>query len=403
MADKKLSEFDEMGFDKSTPVYIPAVRYSSSEAGATKENRNIPLDLFFQPSFLKYEWSDCLRNEACWLRADTFSWHSGDSQYANSYENVYNHLVDDIDGKSLTSETIAGITIQYYLVDDKHKICPASQEENLISLYNTVGIAWYYIIDTTNTRFKLPRTKFGFTGLRDEVGKYVPETAPKIAGELGAVAAGGGYQDNTSGCFSAIVRNDSTGTWGTNNGKRVSYTFDSSRSSSSYQTDAPVQQRATQMYLYCYVGKFSNSAIVNIAGEHTELFNDKVDRDLKNVDLLSGADAIIDRQEPTAENNYTWYRLYASGRVEQGGYNFLSAYIQNAYFSQALPIPMVDINYEVILNFESKNQTYHSGHNFFLLSDNYTTTTFNYAARGGDDKNYKVSSSWEVKGMADLT
>ena len=32
------------------------------------------------------------------------------------------------------------------------------------------------------------------------------------------------------------------------------------------------------------------------------------------------ADYVVEFQTPTAENNYTWYRKYKSGWVEQGGY-----------------------------------------------------------------------------------
>lgn len=34
---------------------------------------------------------------------------------------------------------------------------------------------------------------------------------------------------------------------------------------------------------------------------------------------LDGADYVTEWQTPTAENNYTWYRKYKSGWVEQGG------------------------------------------------------------------------------------
>ena len=34
---------------------------------------------------------------------------------------------------------------------------------------------------------------------------------------------------------------------------------------------------------------------------------------------LSGADYVVESQLPTAQNNYTWYRKYKSGWVEQGG------------------------------------------------------------------------------------
>ena len=39
--------------------------------------------------------SDHLINEISWLRADTFSWQSG-----SVYVRAYQHLVDDIDGKT---------------------------------------------------------------------------------------------------------------------------------------------------------------------------------------------------------------------------------------------------------------------------------------------------------------
>lgn len=55
-------------------------------------------------------------------------------------------------------------------------------------------------------------------------------------------------------------------------------------------------------------------------GAISEALNDKTDRDMQNVDTVSGADGVIEFQRPTAENNYTWYRLYKSGWCEQGGY-----------------------------------------------------------------------------------
>lgn len=53
--------------------------------------------------------------------------------------------------------------------------------------------------------------------------------------------------------------------------------------------------------------------------------------------LPENADYVIERQEPTAENGYTWYRLYKSGWVEQGG--------RNTTYSVSFPIEMADTNY----------------------------------------------------------
>ena len=61
-----------------------------------------------------------------------------------------------------------------------------------------------------------------------------------------------------------------------------------------------------------------------------------------DIAALKGYDYVIESQEPTAENNYTWYRKYKSGWVEQG--------IQRLTFTTSeqtatLPVAMADTNY----------------------------------------------------------
>lgn len=116
---------------------------------------DVPTDPLFA-----HQWADHYLNDASWLRADTFSWQSGDIYVA-----AYNHLVNDVKGKTATTETINGVTISYIRADDKHKICLASQEANVLSLYNSTGVAWYYVLDEANKRFKLPRTQLGLYGV----------------------------------------------------------------------------------------------------------------------------------------------------------------------------------------------------------------------------------------------
>ena len=54
---------------------------------------------------------------------------------------------------------------------------------------------------------------------------------------------------------------------------------------------------------------------------------------LARADALNGADYVVAWQTPTAENNYTWYRKYKSGWVEQGG-------VQNPVNSSGLVIKL---------------------------------------------------------------
>lgn len=292
-------------------------------------------------------WSDRVINDMSWLRADTFSWHSGDVYVA-----AYQHLVAEQNGtryyawvrtfdsrvyyttvetpeihdvlytkntdgeflvyddvweggsESITNssgdelvrdsskdetalqkqtDTIGDTTITYYQADDGHKICSPDQESNLVALYEATGVAWYYVLDTENKRFKLPRTKWGFTGLRDSVGGYIAPGLPNISGTFMAAAFNyttGHVYDNLSGAFSVInAANAAYGGGGGANNSLAHFQFNASKSNEIYGASDTVQPPATQMYLYFYVGNFEQSAIEQTAGITSETLNQKADID----------------------------------------------------------------------------------------------------------------------------
>ena len=64
----------------------------------------------YQPSLFDFKWADHALNDPSWVRADTYNW-----LYEAAYDVAYDHLVSDITGKTIQSETIAGITITFYL------------------------------------------------------------------------------------------------------------------------------------------------------------------------------------------------------------------------------------------------------------------------------------------------
>ena len=224
-------------------------------------------------------WFDHIVNDISWLRSDTFAWQSGDV-----YTAVYEHLVDDYTNgtRKLVPE---GAGIWCNIAPDGHRIVDASdttQVTNVENLYNESGVAWYYILDTTNHRFKLPRTKFGFTGLRNNVGNYVATGLPNITGNIRVV---NDYNfDNTGvnnvikGAFKVDTFPATTGatinqnTTVTNDGI-WNVSFNASRSSTIYGASSTVQPPATQMYLYFYAGNFTNSAIEQTAFINAELLN----------------------------------------------------------------------------------------------------------------------------------
>lgn len=80
-------------------------------------------------------------------------------------------------------------------------------------------------------------------------------------------------------------------------------------------------------------------------GQLSEAINDKMDRDANNAEDALKADYVIDYQAPTAENNYTWYRLYRSGWVEQG---VIKVGFATSVYTFNFPITMADTMYEVM-------------------------------------------------------
>ena len=124
-------------------------------------------------------------------------------------------------------------------------------------------------------------------------------------------------------------------------------------------------------------------------GQLSEALNDKSDRDLRNVDTTAKADAVIDYQEPTADNGYTWYRKYASGWCEQGGVTSTTTDT-----TVNLPVEMADTNYSIIATSYKADAGSSNASNNGLTVGQRTTTTFYIVLQ--EQRAY----FWQVSGMA---
>ena len=251
-----------------------SVRKGDDIISGTYSNKYLP-DLF------DFKWADHKLNNPSWLRADTFSW-----QNAVAYQAAYQHLLDDWNevGDNPETEIIEGIQIWYRLAPDGHKICSASQESNVTAIYNTTGVAWYYIIDTTNQRFKLPRTKFGFAGIRSNIGGYIEAGLPNIMAIWSSDNRdGNSYHESATGAVTQSTKSNWSFAGGSAYSTSYKNTFDASSSNSIYGNSDTVQPKATEMYLYFYMGPFTQTALENTAGVTTEVLNSKLDLDLENI------------------------------------------------------------------------------------------------------------------------
>jgi hypothetical protein len=100
---------------------------------------------------------------------------------------------------------------------------------------------------------------------------------------------------------------------------------------------------------------------------------------------------VIEFQAPTSANNYTWYRKYADGWVEQGGIIPTTSSVQD--ITLVLPTPMANTEYTWNLSFADYGGT--TGISWLQGSIFHRTTT-SFDVRQDDN----VRKSWQVSGMA---
>lgn len=131
--------------------------------------------------------------------------------------------------------------------------------------------------------------------------------------------------------------------------------------------------------------KVQNDAFTGAEGELT------YDTDSKGLRVHDGQtsgghmiDTVVAWQAPTAENNYTWYRKYSSGWVEQGGYTSMT----DTVMTIDLPVTMSNTSYTLLI-FQEKTG---DGQNVPGIT-NKTASSFSINASG------TANGGWQVSGM----
>lgn len=130
-------------------------------------------------------------------------------------------------------------------------------------------------------------------------------------------------------------------------------------------------------------------------GAMAEALNDKADRDLRNVDTTSGGDAVVEYQAPTSANDYTWYRKYASGWVEQGGLFTNSARLTQITF----PVVMADTDYCALSNLQYGDSGWSATVTTCIAKNSRTTTGLQILCYYNSSYN-TGPICWQVSGMA---
>jgi hypothetical protein len=270
---------------------------------------------------------------------------------------------------SFAIDTIGSTEITFYRADDGHKIVLADQESKVSDIYRSTGVAWYYVLDTENKRFKLPRTKHSFAGIRTGVGNFVEAGLPNITGSF---VIRGGYVSSASGAIKQSANansQDNTGNGNVGNNGEI----DASLSSEVYGNSDTVQPNATEQYLYFYVGNTVRNQTEVDVGTVTEQLNGKQDVLGNNVDYVV----------ESYNDGTNWYRVYKSGWLEQGGkLTFADATSTNVVFLK----PFADTKYTWTQGQMTKNFSQAQFFNGWGLAS-YSATGFTvYSATNGTNE-----------------
>lgn len=117
----------------------------------------------------------------------------------------------------------------------------------------------------------------------------------------------------------------------------------------------------------------------------------KADTDLGNIP--TNYDYVVESQEPTSANGYTWYRKYKSGWVEQGVAQRITG---GGNVSIVIPVPMADANYTILI---SQNNSDGTGVYFQCQYHTPTATGFTVISQYGQSRTSRPFL-WYVCGMA---
>lgn len=247
------------------PYFIQIATGSETENNIINEiELNNPYSLFDS------KYSDHELNNLSWLKS------SGQWNSKTVYPSAYDELLREYNDSTSVEETEGSITFKR--TPKGYKIALADQETAIDTKYTTDGIAWYYILDTTNEKFKLPRTKFGFEGLRTNVGDDIGAGLPNITGTAQTAPGRAGYVVN--GALAIYTTQNATNVYGTGptgTSTQFGISLDASRSNPIYGKSNTVQPPATQMYLYFYVGETVQNANLIDAGRIGEQLATKTD------------------------------------------------------------------------------------------------------------------------------
>ena len=203
-------------------------------------------------------------------------------------------------------------SFDYKKAQNGHLIADISFKSQIDVLFSEKGIADYYILDSVNNQFYLPRTKWfhQFTVDTNLVNSINDPGLPNLKSE----GTNNGIQVSTgvTAPFTAVP--SSVPRWNTNAYSNC-LGFDASLANPIYGSSDTVQPPSGNKLLYYKVGNTivneSEIDVANLTNDVLMLENNKADADLSNCTKPYVTESY--------SNGSSWYRVWSDGWCEQGG------------------------------------------------------------------------------------
>lgn len=326
-------------YGNSTTVQPESVQYpyfiqvAEGIENSVDVSREIELSNPF--SLLDYKFSEYEITNASWLRSN------GQFNLGTTYADVYNLLLQIYNGTVTKAGVSVKLSTETYADTD-------------------------FVLNTSDTTFRLP-TKVALASGKAVAGNGKALVLTDGTNNYGVF----GSSNNDTIKQNINVANQDVGATPTDTGGYAQYKVLGLAENSNAETSA------NGLYLYFYVGAVvQDASVIAVASVLTQI-----------AELLS-CDYVVESKTPTAEDP-SWYRVYKSGWVEQGGLTSASA-APSGYIT--LLVEMRDTNYFCLSNYQS-NDTGGARTNYSYCGA-YSTTQILVGAYSTNNKN-----SWEVKGF----
>lgn len=274
-----------------------------------------------------------------------------------------------------------------------------SQYATLLSTNGVVGVFGWN--GTGTTAFRVPTLKDVFIecGQASELGDYIPASIPNLKCSIGE-----SNKHRNDGCLNVIDDGDGfaqtlgNASLDSSDGGSASmpygFSLNASRVSSVYKDGATTVQPKAIKY----------RAMIQLFNATTDEAVATVGTVVAQVGALNTRtdgmiDYVIESQEPTAQNGYTWYRKYKSGWVEQGGCYDNGSLSADFATSITLPIQMQSANYAVLATVSrNTSEAYRTGFTNVYIQ---TTTQIGVGWYHGSNANETMRYiNWQVSGMS---